>query len=134
MFSHDGRTVALRSDDNTQAYNVAMELPATADGRPIKHGLLSYALLEDALSANKADFKPQDKTIFLDEWLECAVADVPKLSANQPRPATESEAETNVRHDRPRLVFLKRELSDPGACGSTDSGNIPHSGTTTIVI
>ncbi|MDQ1708416.1 MAG: hypothetical protein QOJ88_1627, partial [Pyrinomonadaceae bacterium] len=105
----------------TQADNVAMELPAAADGRPINHGLLSYALLEDGLGANKADFKPQDKTIFLDEWLEYAVADVPKLFANQPQPLNETQATSRQRKDRPRLVLLKRQLADPGACGPAPS-------------
>jgi len=100
----------------TQADNVAMELPAAADGRPIKHGLLSYALLEDGLGQNLADFKPQDKTIFMDEWLEYAVADVPKLFVNQPRPINETRPQSKQRNDRPRLVLLKRELADPGAC------------------
>jgi WD40 repeat protein len=101
----------------TQADNVAMELPATADGRPIKHGLLSYALLEDGLGQNLADFKPQDKTIFMDEWLEYAVSDVPKLLVNQPQPINESRAQSKQPRDRPRLVLLKRELTDPGVCG-----------------
>jgi len=101
----------------TQADNVAMELPATAEGRPINHGLLSYALLEDGLGGNKADFKPHDKTIFMDEWLEYAVAEVPKLFASQPRPANETRPQSKLRNDGPRLVLLKRELSDPGVCG-----------------
>jgi WD40 repeat protein len=105
----------------TQADNVAMELPATAAGQPINHGLLSYALLEDGLGANKADFKPQDKTIFLDEWLEYAVADVPKLFANQPRSLNETQPASRQRNDRPRLVLLKRQLADPGACGPAPS-------------
>jgi WD40 repeat protein len=105
----------------TQADNVAVELPATAEGRPINHGLLSYALLEDGLGGNKADFKPQDKTIFMDEWLEYAVAEVPKLFASQPRPANETRPQSKLRNDRPRLVLLKRELSDPGVCGTGPS-------------
>jgi len=100
----------------TQADNIAMELPATADGRPVNHGLLSYALLEDGLGGNKADFKPHDKTIFMDEWLEYAVAEVPKLFANQPRPINETKPNSRQRNDRPRLVLLKRELADPGVC------------------
>jgi uncharacterized caspase-like protein len=123
QLSYDKRMRILTA---TQADNVARELPSTADGRPIKHGLLSYALLEDGLAANKADFKPQDKTILLDEWLEYAVADVAKQFANQPKPETESEAKTNIRHDRPRLVLLKRELSDPDACGSTPTQGTPR--------
>lgn len=105
----------------TQADNVAMELPAGANGRLIEHGLLSYALLEDGLGANKADFKPQDKTIFMDEWLEYAVADVPKLFADQPRPRNETQVASRQRNNLPRLVLLKRQLADPDACGPRPS-------------
>lgn len=68
-----------------------------------------------------ADFKPQDKTIFMDEWLEYAVTDVPKLFANQPRPLNETQPTSRQRNDRPRLVLLKRQLADPGACGPAPS-------------
>lgn len=101
----------------TQADNVAMELPATASGRPINHGLLSYALLDDGLGAKHADFKPFDKTIFMDEWLEYAVVDVPKLFAEQPRAENQMKARTRIRNGRAYLVLLKRQLVDTGSCG-----------------
>jgi WD40 repeat protein len=104
----------------TQADNVAMELTATADGRAIKHGLLSYALLENGLDTGDADFKPLDKNIFMAEWLEFGVADVPKLFALIPKPAggvlpLESQAAAVGRAKSARLV-MQRELADTGAC------------------
>ena len=53
----------------------------------------------------------------MDEWLEYAVSDVPKLFVNQPQPINETRAQSKQRSDRPRLALLKRELTDPGACG-----------------
>lgn len=104
----------------TQADNVAMELPATADGKPIMHGLLTYALLENGLGENQADFKPHDKTIYLDEWLEFGVKNTPKLSASQPHP--DSLPKSKRRKDRPRFVLLKRGLADLGACEQRPAG------------
>lgn len=105
----------------TQADNVAMELPATADGKPIMHGLLTYALLENGLRENQADFKPHDKTIYLDEWLEFGVANTPKLSASQPQPHSDLP-QSKRRNDRPRFVLLKRGLADLGACEQRPAG------------
>ncbi len=83
-----------------------MEMPLTADGRSVRHGL--FALLENGLAANEADFKPQDKTIFMDEWLEFGVSKVPKLFAvmpglSEPFGAREMTPAVSV-HDRPRLI------------------------------
>lgn len=58
----------------TQADNVALE------NKAIKQGLLTYALTKDGLELRHADFKPQDKTITLLEWLEYGEARVPKLN------------------------------------------------------
>ena len=57
----------------SQAEDVALE------SRILKQGLLSYALVQDGLEAQRADFQPEDQTIFLKEWLEYAVQRVPKL-------------------------------------------------------
>lgn len=57
----------------TQADNVALE------NKAIRHGFLSYALTIDGLESQHADFKPQDKTITLLEWLEYGELRVPKL-------------------------------------------------------
>lgn len=58
----------------TQAIDVALEAQAT------QQGLLSYALVSEGLEAFRADFKPQDRRIFLDEWLAFAVNRVPDLT------------------------------------------------------
>jgi WD40 repeat protein len=105
----------------TQADNVAMELTATADGRAIKHGLLSYALLENGLDAGSADFKPLDNNIFMAEWLEFGAVEVPKLFALMPKPPggvspTELQAVAIGPSKNARLV-MQRELADTGRCG-----------------
>lgn len=105
----------------TQADNVAMELTATSDGRPIRHGLLSYALVEKGLASGDADFRPLDKNIFMAEWLEFGATDVPKLFALMPKPAggvplTELQAAAIHPSKGARLV-MQRELADTGACG-----------------
>jgi hypothetical protein len=108
----------------TQADNVAMELTATADGRAIKHGLLSYALLENGLDAGGADFKPLDKNIFMAEWLEFGAVDVPKLFALMPKPAggvSPTELHTvGIGRSKNAQLVMQRELADTGACGAVN--------------
>lgn len=58
----------------TQANDVALEAKAT------QQGLLSYALIAEGLEAFRADFKPADQRIMLDEWLAFAVNRVPDLT------------------------------------------------------
>jgi hypothetical protein len=60
----------------------------------------------------------------MDEWLEYAVADVPKLFAQQPRAENESKWKTRVRTDRPQLVIRKRELADIGTCSTRASSGV----------
>ena len=57
----------------TQADNVALE------NRQIQQGLLTYALIHDGIELGRADFKPEDQTITLGEWLEYGVERVPQL-------------------------------------------------------
>ncbi len=45
----------------------------------IKHGLLSYALLEEGLKQGLADFQPKDGKILMSEWLAYGEQEVPKL-------------------------------------------------------
>ncbi len=45
----------------------------------LKHGLLSYALVEDGLERQSADFQPLDHSITLSEWLQFAVDDVKRI-------------------------------------------------------
>ena len=56
-----------------QHLNVALET------NTIRQGLLIYALLQDGLSSWLADYKPQDKSILLTEWLGYGVERVPRL-------------------------------------------------------
>lgn len=65
----------LRILTATQADNVALE------NKTIRHGLLTYALLQDGLASRRADFNPIDKVISLSEWLAYGVARVPQLYA-----------------------------------------------------
>ncbi len=58
----------------SQADDVALE------SELIKQGLLSYALVNDGLDAKRADFKPKDQKITLEEWLAYAVERVPGLA------------------------------------------------------
>jgi WD40 repeat protein len=57
----------------TQTDNVAFE------DKNVRQGLMTYALLQDGLGAWKADYKPQDKSIMLPEWLGYGVERVPRL-------------------------------------------------------
>jgi caspase domain-containing protein len=45
----------------------------------IKHGLLSYALLDEGLKQGLADFQPKDGKILMSEWLAYGEQEVPKL-------------------------------------------------------
>jgi hypothetical protein len=45
----------------------------------IKHGLLSYALVEEGLKQGLADFQPKDGKILMSEWLAWGEQEVPKL-------------------------------------------------------
>jgi len=70
QLAYDKRMRILTS---TQADDVALE------SELIKQGLLTYALTHDGIEAGQADFKPKDKTITLEEWLEYGVSRVPAL-------------------------------------------------------
>lgn len=59
----------------TQSDNVALE------NRSLKQGLLSFALIQDGLVGEKADFKAKDGAIYVDEWLRYGVERVPQLFA-----------------------------------------------------
>jgi len=45
----------------------------------LRHGLLTFSLINDGLDAFNADHEPKDKTIYLDEWLKYGVKRVPTL-------------------------------------------------------
>jgi WD40 repeat protein len=46
----------------------------------LKHGLLTFSLINDGLEAFNADFEPKDKKIWLEEWLKYGVKRVPALA------------------------------------------------------
>ncbi|MCX7143624.1 MAG: caspase family protein [Proteobacteria bacterium] len=57
----------------SQADDVALE------SELIKHGLLSFALIQDGLDDRQADYQPRDRKIMLAEWLNYGVDRVPTL-------------------------------------------------------
>ncbi len=100
----------------SQSYQAAIE-PAD-----LKHGLLTYALVEEGLKRAAADAEPKDGTVLLREWLNYATERVPQLQQQRMQEAgkrklvlayVEGEErllkaeERNVQ--RPR-VFYRREL------------------------
>lgn len=58
----------------SQAADVAIE------DRKLKQSLLTYALVQEGLDHGKADWRPADNIIRLDEWLYYAVQRVPNLN------------------------------------------------------
>lgn len=57
----------------SQADDVAME------SEKIKHGLMTYALVNEGLQDGRADFKAKDGKIYVGEWLQWGVQRVPTL-------------------------------------------------------
>jgi WD40 repeat protein len=62
----------------SQSDEFALETSAT------KHGLLTYALVNEGLGDQQADYKPKDHRILLSEWLQYAADQVPKLAVDGP--------------------------------------------------
>ena len=46
----------------------------------LRHGLLTFSLINDGLEAFNADFEPKDHKVWLDEWLKYGVKRVPALA------------------------------------------------------
>jgi WD40 repeat protein len=68
------------------AYDKAMRILAAAqaddealENGTLQHGYLTYALVEEGLKLRKADYKPRDEHITLDEWLSYGSERVPRL-------------------------------------------------------
>jgi len=72
QLAYDKRMIVIAG---SQADDVAIE------SETIRHGLLTYALVEDGLRAGLADFEPANAQITVSEWAEYAVQRVPELSA-----------------------------------------------------
>lgn len=97
----------------TRAESAAMEVGRTRDGAIIEGGLLTYALLNNGIAKQMADYRPQNKEITVGEWLNFAVSDVPRLYKNlkfllngQSRTAGPRRPREDVQH--PSLFNFKR--------------------------
>lgn len=97
----------------SQADDVAAEDPG------LKHGLLTFALMQDGLASGRADFKPVDKIISLEELLAYGEVGVPALDeelrsgqragSDGLRTADEVGLAMSDRHvQRPRLFNFSR--------------------------
>ncbi len=100
-----------------QSYQAALE-PSD-----LKHGLLTYALVEEGLKQEAADFAPKDGTLVVREWFSYVIDRVPQMQEQRMRQASQSgrqlvyvdgEEDTEARKrsvQRPR-VFFRRELEE----------------------
>jgi hypothetical protein len=92
----------------TQADNAALEHGL------IRQGLLSYALVRDGIELGRADFKPEDKTITLGEWLEYARDRVPQLFAE-----VRSGQVRGDEPDAPKVILLPEKNAPANRAGTT---------------
>lgn len=91
-----------------QSYEAALE------AAQLGHGLLSYALVEEGLKQNAADFDPKDGTIGAREWLDYAAARVPQLQLDQMRQARSLQHEIAFVEGEEKVEDLaKRSLQQP---------------------
>jgi uncharacterized caspase-like protein len=100
-----------------QSYQAAME-PSD-----LKHGLLTYALVEEGLKKAAADAEPKDGELVVREWFSYVMKRVPQMQEDRMRAASQSgrqlvyvegEEETDATKrnvQRPR-VFYRRELEE----------------------
>lgn len=92
-----------------QSYQSALE------AAELGHGLLTYALVLQGLEQAKADHRPKDSLVIMDEWLDYATNSVPRVHSDHLRRTIGLEkignavaaAEQDLQ--RPR-VFYRREL------------------------
>lgn len=61
----------------------AMESPS--DPRGIEHSILNYVMIEEGLTARKADLSPRDGTITIEELFEYTASHVPNVADQQPQ-------------------------------------------------
>ena len=99
-----------------QSYQAALE------ASQLGHGLLAYALVEEGLKHNAADFEPKDGAVAAREWLDYAAARVPQLQSDQMRQGRalqheiafvegeEKVADLAMRSLQQPRVFYRREL------------------------
>jgi WD40 repeat protein/uncharacterized caspase-like protein len=98
-----------------QSYQAALE-PAD-----LKHGLLTYALVEEGLKKGAADIEPKDGVVLVREWFDYVMNRVPQMQEQRMLQASQSgrqlvyvdgeeKTEAGKRNvQRPR-VFYRREL------------------------
>lgn len=97
-----------------QSYQAALETSR------LKHGYLTYALIEDGLRKMEADNRPHDNQVLLREWLDYAAERVPRMQEESSvaarglglKPSTKPQAEKSLNAaeiQRPR-VFYRREM------------------------
>ena len=91
-----------------------------------KHGLLSYALIEEGLQQGLADFQPKDGKILMSEWLAYGEQEVPKLFTEgdakgviqrKGSPETEKDGyhgtkQTPLEYQQPVLFDFSKDPSD----------------------
>ncbi len=96
----------------------AQSFQAAQEVSKLRHGLLTYVLVEEGLKRSAADAEPRDNRILLREWLDYAARRVPQARDMQHAIArggdgvnideSKSNAVTEHREQRPR-VFYRRE-------------------------
>ena len=98
----------------TQPDTTAAEVDNIDQKRKIKHGLLTYALVEDGLIDRRADSNG-DNLIRLSEWLEYGVVDVPKLFDEVVRSQKTNTGQSTIRSQSRgvnRVRFISRGDGD----------------------
>ena len=91
-----------------QSYQAALEAAV------LGHGYLTYALVVEGLSSNKADYDPKDGVVLLREWLHYATDRVPQMQLeklNQARGL--GIALSFVEGEKKDLAIEERELQRP---------------------
>jgi WD40 repeat protein len=91
----------------SQSYQLALE------AEELGHGLLTYALVWQGLEQAKADHRPKDDLVVLNEWLDYATDSVPLVHAQHLNQLMGLDRKVNLPEaeqlQRPR-VFHRREL------------------------
>ena len=122
---------ALEADDRRQgplnsqglaqlAYDKGMDVLTAAQGYQaalesthLGHGLLTYALVEEALKTDAADTDPRDGVVTGREWLDYAVRRVPQLQRNMMEDARKAGREIAVVDGEERKDVEDRTLQRP---------------------
>jgi WD40 repeat protein len=95
-----------------QGYQAALE---TAQ---FGHGYLTYALIEEGLKKNAADFEPRDGVVLGREWLDYAAMRVPVMQTEKMRQSrllvqTHRVEDLNEQRLQEPRLFYRREIEEP---------------------